>query len=454
MKKINITLIFLVMVLVANAQTYHEDDKEGLRKFLRQPSAIEGEINALQLGLQLSDTIEWYNNEDWISKIIALFWNDEYPKRLLKIGIVALGSWGWTDIDIAGNLDASGFQELETLICFNNNLSELDVSGCTKLEMLNCSNNSLTKLYLIGCTNLRVFNCHNNFLENLNLVGFTNLQLLNCSDNSINLDVSGCFDLKILYCSNNSLTNLDVSKCTKLESLNCSDNYLKNLDVHKNFELRDLGCSNNHLPILDLSENTFLEYIECYNNQIKLSNLYDISEKILPHYCKRLGNQILLPKTVVIGEDIDFSLENVLGGVATFFAVQKNGENAIINKDYNITEGIITFHTEGAYKVIMTNNAIVSHQENPVKVIDEFECKSVGIFNFEQEQEFTCYVQNGNLHVRGLSEGEKWSVYNVAGVIVAEGKNRKAEGEETIIILPNKGIYIIKTEKRKMKIVI
>ena len=45
------------------SQTYHEDDKEGLRAFLRQSSAEAGEINAQRLGLTLNDTLNWATSE-------------------------------------------------------------------------------------------------------------------------------------------------------------------------------------------------------------------------------------------------------------------------------------------------------------------------------------------------------------------------------------------------------
>jgi len=64
MRKLLILSITLTLAVVSTvAQTYHEDDKEGLRIFLRQPSAEEGKINAEQLGLSLSDTINWYSVE-------------------------------------------------------------------------------------------------------------------------------------------------------------------------------------------------------------------------------------------------------------------------------------------------------------------------------------------------------------------------------------------------------
>ena len=480
MKKVNITLIFLVMVLVANAQTYHEDDKEGLRLFLAQPSAIEGKTNGEQLGLTQEDMQSWQNNEDWVSKVVNLTWNDDSPKRIVGIN--------WTSEyyirNLAGVLDTKNWEKLRYLYCANNKLegfsinsneilhiqiqenplSYLNISGCTNLKYLGCSSNKLTNLDLSEFINLESLFCLDNYFKNLDLSGCTNLRFVNCSFNNslTELNLNGCNNLESLNCSCcYSLTNMDVSGCVKLQILNCNLNSLINLDLKTNSELSYLYCSENKLTELELNSNVNLIILGCNNNHIKLSNLYYISEKIVSQYGNWLGSQTLLQQNVTIGEEIDLSEDAVLGGMETVFVVNKNGEKAFIDEDYTIYNGIIIFLTEGAYTVTMTNDAIVSHPDYPVKVIAEFLCISSGIFNDVQEQTLTCYVENGILYIIGLSAGEKWRVYNVAGVLVAEGgrqeaerRRQKAEDEDIVVILPGKGIYIIKTEKRKMKIVI
>ncbi|MDR1810483.1 MAG: hypothetical protein LBR34_08810, partial [Prevotella sp.] len=59
---------FLSIILCANlqSQNYHEDDKEGLRRILRQPSAVSGTSNLECAGLTAADTANWKTNEDWV----------------------------------------------------------------------------------------------------------------------------------------------------------------------------------------------------------------------------------------------------------------------------------------------------------------------------------------------------------------------------------------------------
>ena len=130
-----------------------------------------------------------------------------------------------------------------------------------------------------------------------------------------------------------------------------------------------------------------------------------------------------------------------------FFLCKKNGEDAVIDKDYRIEEGIITFYTQGSYTLTMTNDAIVSYPDYPAIVIAEFLCVNnvVGIFDNAQEQ-LTCYVQNGILHIGGLLAGESWSVYSASGMLVEESENE-------FIMLPSKGVYIVQAGKRTVKVI-
>ena len=69
MKKTNLILLFLAFTLIANAQIYNEDDKEGLRAFLAQPSALAGKTNGERIGLTPDDMQSWLDNEECIVKI-------------------------------------------------------------------------------------------------------------------------------------------------------------------------------------------------------------------------------------------------------------------------------------------------------------------------------------------------------------------------------------------------
>lgn len=91
------------------------------------------------------------------------------------------------------------FPELESLMCWKNQLTRLDVSENKRLQDLYCGENRLESLILSGCTELADLSCYNNQLTNL--------------------DVSSNSDLLYLTCSGNQLISLDVTENKKLKIL-------------------------------------------------------------------------------------------------------------------------------------------------------------------------------------------------------------------------------------------
>ena len=222
------------------------------------------------------------------------------------------------------------FTALETLKCWDNELTGLDLSKNTALKDLQCSNSKLQSLDLSQNPNLTQLYCGENPLTTLDLSKNAKLKVLDCSgfanrrtkltelalsqntaleslDCSINelkqLNVSGCTALKMLSCSSNQLTTLDVSKNTNLIELECSSNLLAVLDVSNNPKLKDLSCGNNRLTVLDLIKNPELEILSCRKNGLTSLDLdanKKIGEKIL-----YLENQFYHKGVLNAGETFD-----------------------------------------------------------------------------------------------------------------------------------------------------
>ena len=222
------------------------------------------------------------------------------------------------------------FTALETLKCWDNELTGLDLSKNTALKNLQCSNSKLQSLDLSQNPNLTQLYCGRNPLTTLDLSKNAKLKVLNCSgfanrrtklteldlsqntaleslDCSINelkqLNVSGCTELEKLSCSSNQLTTLDVSKNVNLTFLNCGSNQLTVLDVSNNPKLEDLSCGYNSLTLLDLSKNPELEILSCRKNgftSLDLDANKKIGEKIL-----YLENQFYHKGVLNAGETFD-----------------------------------------------------------------------------------------------------------------------------------------------------
>ncbi|GHU62265.1 hypothetical protein FACS1894123_02900 [Bacteroidia bacterium] len=59
------------------------------------------------------------------------------------------------------------------------------------------------------------------------------------------------------------------------------------------------------------------------------------------------------------------------------------------------------------------------------------------------------YVQNGTLHVGGLTAGKQWAVYNLSGALVYNGI---AGNDEADVSLSVRGVYIVKSGNKTVKV--
>ena len=166
------------------------------------------------------------------------------------------------------------FTALETLKCWDNELTGLDLSKNTKLTSLSCSENELTALDVSKNTELTRLYCRSNRLAALDVTQNKNLEELDCESDSLlsymkltKLDVSQNKALKKLNCYGVKMKELNVSGCTALEELDCGGNQLTALDVSKNSKLESISCGKNGLTSLDLDKNKEITYVNLDNHQ-------------------------------------------------------------------------------------------------------------------------------------------------------------------------------------------
>jgi hypothetical protein len=128
-------------------------------------------------------------------------------------------------------------------------------------------------------------------LAALDLTKASELESLECYDNQLTaLDVTQNLALKTLDCQNNQIAALDVTKNTKLESMNCGGNPIKTLDVSQNAALKRLYCWGNKLTALDLSKNVALTDLACHLNKIKGEAMDALIESLPTITDQFLGN--------------------------------------------------------------------------------------------------------------------------------------------------------------------
>jgi len=71
-----------------------------------------------------------------------------------------------------------------------------------------------------------------------------------------------------------------------------------------------------------------------------------------------------------------------------------------------------------------------------------------GIGDAPQIKSLKAWVQNGTLHVSGLTVGNAWAVYNMSGILMYR---HIAESEEASVSLPVRGVYFVQSDKETIK---
>jgi uncharacterized repeat protein (TIGR01451 family) len=137
------------------------------------------------------------------------------------------------------------FDELDTLDCYNNQLTSLPTLP-TSLQTLWCENNQLITLPALP-TVLQFLSCYNNQLTSLPTLP-TALQILDCDGNQLTGLPALPANLQVLSCSRNQLTSLPVFP-SLLRNLSCSRNQLTVLPALP-ATLQVLSCGSNQLTSL------------------------------------------------------------------------------------------------------------------------------------------------------------------------------------------------------------
>ena len=262
---------------------YDEGDKEGLRAFMRQtlPHSWPGNIHVF--GLTPSDTLSWYESEEWIEKINATSgnctWNEDTPKRLRALSI---NTTPWEhDPFCEGILDCTPFEKLDSLKCDNNFLTDIILTGNHELRSLNCAlSYRLTTLDLSQNVNLEYLNCSNcSNLDTMDLSQNVNLEYLDCSSTEIqSLDVSHNIHLKYLrwkgaFWKNGKASTIDLTNNTELRLLDISYNQFTEIDLSQNINLQTLDLSYNNFKFSTLPLPTIPAYEYLWQKDIQGGNI-------------------------------------------------------------------------------------------------------------------------------------------------------------------------------------
>jgi hypothetical protein len=180
--------------------------------------------------------------------------------------------------------------------------------------------------------------------------------------------------------------------------------------------------------------------------------------KHITAFYKEISNHFLpdAPTNIVVSEPIDhgatFSWDSVVG--AEEYRVIYDGSY------YTMTNTSIAIDWAGWFSPCNTYTVIVQARNScggvsSTPVTFRTRCPDdppVSIFPSETSEinSLKAWMQNGNLHVNGLSVGQRWAIYNMLGTMIYQGV---VDSDILKITLPIRGTYVIQSGNKSIKVV-
>ncbi len=198
--------------------------------------------------------------------------------RILDLDMSNLNISDMTDLSLLPNLRSLTSHGSE-----NNpgGIQSLDISHYPKLQYLSVVFNSLSHLVLDN-ENLNTLICFSNQLKSYDFSKTPNITHLNCADNPVKeLNLTCLPKLDWLDCCCMRITELDLSGNPLLRELRCHTNQLRELDLSHNPELTFLDCYSTPITKLDVTHNTKLVSLHLWDCP-NLSVVYMNENQVIP----------------------------------------------------------------------------------------------------------------------------------------------------------------------------
>lgn len=398
-------------------------------------------------------------------RLLNVHWNPITSLDLsqnTRLNVLDIGYCNLKSIDLSHNNDlmwldaySDGYGDPEDGISM---LESIDVSNMPYLQYLDVKNNRISSVdlsnnpYLTWC-----------FLQNNGM-------------NSV--DVSNNPELKEFSAAGNNLTTIDVTSNTKLTELWLDDNQLTSVDVSKNVLLEDLSIADNYLTALDTHNLSKLQRLWINGNGMTAEQLNDLYY-LLPDYVDDGSNAEMgmgYNLYVIQGNDRE---ENdgrrADSSIATFhnWIPSHTGSNGGCETAYldllPTSHGTFTV-TDGEGNVYGNGSKVPKYIPLTINVTaEEGYAFSSFTLNGEEPQKGTTFempgiftrlkvnilkdvgvngvyadgssIVAGNGYVRVTSEAGVATVFNAAGIVMAEA----AVDGETEIALPA-GYYVVRLQ--------
>jgi len=398
-------------------------------------------------------------------------------------------------------LDVSGLINLTGLWCGDNKMTSLNVSGCTNLRELYYYNNSLTFLDLSGLSALTTF-YGNSQQVNLSLSGsgnnYTTDVLFGNGATFSNAALS--YSAGILTSNSNTVTATDFTSPTGLGSYSLTGtlNLTYNIDPQSTPYDVSIGTFDNGNVSTDKTSamegetvtltvspeqgyelasisahktgNTSIAVaLTVTNVTTRTFTMPDYDVTIIATFQKTQetldAEAVEEAKAAIEGESyyVAQAIANDAASVETWLV---DTLNVLFGQFYNIQyEDVVVTAinqavdgteanpagTDGSFKFTVTltiGTAISTTSEIPGIIVATAYTVNTGINN-PQVKSPEAWIQNGTLHVGGLTVGKSWSVYNASGALVYQSIAVSSEENVNLIV---RGVYFVKSDNRIIKV--
>ena len=355
------------------------------------------------------------------------------PTTLNLTGLTCHGN------ELSGTLDLTNHKMLTGLDCRqNDSITSVDVSGLSELEYLYCGQQNLSTLNASGLTSLKSLYCNNNNLTTLDNLSGCNATLLSCGNNNLTtLDLSGCNSLAIMYPAGQTIT---IQK-TDGVFLNPITYIIPNGEPQEILINGKMYATGDTLP--NPTESNTLRFTTLY----KPSSMSDAFSGwiTLDGYTTPGG----ISGVTIDPETLTFEVNQTFALTANVAATAE-----ATNKEvswWSSASTVVRVSDSGVITALRTGTATINVrtldggftstcQVTVVEATDVYETRNANIKIYSVPEGIT---------IAGVPTGETIQIYNLLGIKI---KEFTVQSDETLVYLPQAGVYILQAGGKTFKV--
>ena len=336
-------------------------------------------------------------------------------------------------------------------------LADVDLSNMKNLVLAAVINAGIDAIKLPDTNTLTELKLDYNNFTSIDLSRYAaQLGLLSMNNNQLTaFDATGMDNLFSLSLANNALSSVKLN-APNIWNVELSGNQLESIDLTNLPNLYQLFLSNNRLKTIDLSKNTGLRILHIDYNRFTYSTL-PIPNALYGSY--QYGNQERIDIVPDANGIVDLASEATVDGTPSTFrwfvgdpwydenTGELTGEELYVDEEYNVKNGITTFHkpiTDVVCAILNDKFPNLTILTNPVDITS-----TLGIDGVSAGNEVEVSATDRWITVKAATPTEA-AVYTAGGALV--GKT-KVNGTASVKV-PSAGVYVVRSNGTATKIAV